>query len=216
MDGATVRDRFLEHMDAIVPGLRVVRKRDSRFMQVLNIILFFVPGFMERYTTTIGKTVYLSDRLWDDTGKSCLPTMAHEARHAYDFNWMSGVFFGVVYLFPQWLAFLALLAIPFSVWWLTALAALAPLPAWGRVALEYRGYEVTVNVVAWLYGRAAAKSQIDWCKSQFVGPAYYFMGWPWWHKIRTWMLESLDEKRDSFLEHVHDFIEKEGERKWQM
>jgi len=217
MGGITVRDRFLEHMGVIVPGLRVVRKRDSKFMQVLNIMLFFVPDFMERYTTTIGKTVYLSERMWSDEGKSCLPTLAHEARHAYDFKWMGSFLFSLVYLFPQWLALLALLAIPYSLWWLTALAALAPLPAWGRVAMEYRGYETTVNVVKWLYGDAAAKSQVEWCKSQFIGPAYYFMGWPWWNKIRNWMLESLhSEHDDDFLEHVHAFIENERKQKWQV
>jgi len=190
----------------MLPGLRVVRKRDSKLMRVLNVVLFFVPNFLENYTTTLGKTIYLSETLWFNTRKSCLPTLAHEARHAYDSQQLGTVWFSLMYLFPQVLAVLALLAIPFSLWWLTALAFLLPWPAWGRVIIEFWGYSTTAIVTDWLYGRKAAYEQIDWCRRQFVGPAYYFMGWLWWPQLKAWMGDELDEEMDAYTKHVYGFV----------
>lgn len=153
-------------LDGLVP-IRVAYKDESCLMRVLGALVWlFNKKFMTSFTTTLGSTVYLPSREWAArrSKKRLAMTIAHEAVHALDAKALSMPLFSFLYLFPQCLAVLALLA-PLSWWWLLALLALAPLPAPGRAWLEARAYALSVNMGA-TPGRAIL---------QFTGWGYYKM-----------------------------------------
>ena len=83
-------------------------KEESKLMKIIAKILFFNPKFMTDYITTIGSTVYFprEDISNDVTVWEVLP---HEMIHADDSRRL-GPLFGFLYLFPQILAILSLLA----------------------------------------------------------------------------------------------------------
>jgi len=183
---------FTEHVQPLVPGYVVKRKSQSRVMRFLSKLLFFTSNFMTQFTTTIGNTVYVTDNQWDSNTTWTLATLAHEARHVYDKQRYSMPLFSLGYLFPQILVLLALLSF-FSVWWLTALAFLAPIPAFFRMLIERQGYLMTLCVIWWAFGKEAAYEEIPYIVKQFTGPAYFFM-WPFKQHLENWFKKQLAEK----------------------
>ncbi len=202
---------FSKHVQSLIPGYRVVRKSKSWVMHLLNVFLFFTPDFMTRYTTTVGNTVYVPDRLWENHSMRTLAILAHEARHVYDKQKYSGILFGLGYLLPQvlgLLSLLALLAIWFSNYWLLALVAvvfLAPIPAYFRMLIERQGYLMSLCVARWTFGLDTAERQLDFILKQFEGPAYYFM-WPFHTSLEEWFQCELQEKGKHPSEHDPIFI----------
>lgn len=162
-------------------GVRVRFKNESALMRVLGVILFFNRGFMTDYITTIGRTVYFPNRSSVEGDWPAWGTLAHEGVHADDYVARPARFVGA-YLFPQWLAAGALLAIGavFSLWLLGALAflaALAPWPSSGRARLERRGYQMTIVCDALEHGVARVRSPDyqEWMTGIYTGPDYYWM-----------------------------------------
>ena len=190
---------FTKHVQTRVPGYSVKRKADSKLMRFLGKILFFTPNFMTRFTTTMGNTIYATDDLWNDNSAWALSTLAHEAQHVADKQRTGMILFGFAYLLPQILAplaLLSLLAIWFSnawLWSLTALAFLAPIPAYFRMRIERRGYLMTLCVIWWTFGEEMARNRVPHCIKQFTSPNYYFM-WPFKRHLEKWFEQELQEK----------------------
>lgn len=204
-------DAFVVHIQTLLPKYRIVRKKDSTLMKILNVLLFFVPNFMAHFTTTIGSTVYLTDDLLEADSDLVIPILAHEAQHVYDKPYM------LFYLFPQVLAvgaLLSVLAIWFSnawLWSLTLLALLAPLPAPGRMWIERRGYLASLACYNWLYSEAMAFSAINVVVKQFTSKNYFFM-WPFKQSLKKWFTKNLTlvtenpEAVGPVYAHVRSFI----------
>ena len=215
-----LRDRFQSHFQKFISNLRFVRKMDSPLMRFLGKILFFVPDFMTRYSTTIGANkIYVAEAVWsipDDPGNISL--YAHEYTHCEDRKRLGALTYSFLWLFPQILvlgALLSLLAIWFSSAWLWALVCLVfilPWPAPGRYYLERRGYEMSLACESWVSGNPSNPLQA-WATAQFTGPSYYWM-WPFkkqvarnfaQHMIRV----SKQEFPSKFYDNVVEFLVKE-------
>lgn len=181
-------EEFVAGAQMFCPGFAVKEKKDSWLMRFLGRVLFFVPEFGKRYTTTIGRTVWVPKM----EGVS-VQTLGHELRHAIDFHHYSTWAVAIWYLFPQVAALnavVALLAIWFSNWWLLGLLfllLLLPLPAPGRMLFERRGYLVTLLVLDWQYGRGAMMANLNSVLDQFTGRYYYWM-WPFKESLRGWFM----------------------------
>jgi len=166
---------FAQHQGAIFQ-----RKRTSRFMHFLAKILFFNKRFMDSYTTTIGNTIYLSEKAMDGLHVvSDTSLLAHELTHVSDYQ-KSPLLYSVKYLFPQILAALSLLAFLgfVSLWFLfflLFLLALLPWPAYWRMQYELRGYTISEAVLYW-YG-IRSKPELSTRINSFLEWGYYRM-WP--------------------------------------
>lgn len=125
--------------------IKVIYKSESWLMRILSWVLFFNPNFMTGYATTIGNTIYLPDAAKNWSKDNVKTLLAHEHIHAFDNQ--EDKLFPVKYLFPQILALLTLLVVPFTWWGLLFLIFLAPLPAPWRRYYEVRGY--IMSLAAW-------------------------------------------------------------------
>jgi hypothetical protein len=214
-----LRERFVENIQSVAPGYKVVKKEDSRLMKFLAIILFFTKDFMTRFTTTVGNTVYMPEQhLAAGTGN--LSTLAHEAQHIWDHQrWYGHVFYAVGYVLPQALAagaLLSLLAIWYSNWWLLCLLCLlflAPIPAPFRAMTEKRGYLMSLAVAWWMYGNDDIKEQ-GWPIDSFAGPSYYYM-WPFRKSLAKWFSSELKQIQNGkyptpVFKVVHEFLQSEN------
>ena len=208
---ASLAEEFVNDMQVLVPGFRLVVKEDSRFMRFLARILFFNKRFLSHFITTIGRTVYVPRAIIERTG--LVPTLAHEAQHYWD-NRRWGLFYPIGYLSPQiWAlgALLSLLAIWFSNWWLLCLLCLlllAPLPALFRMLIERRGYLMSIACFYWARG----DQDVTWTLKYFKGADYYWM-WPFEKSLRWWFERNFEKIRAGkfptpIFKEVHSFFER--------
>lgn len=160
-------------------------------MRLLGKLLFFNKQFMTNYVTTIGNTIYFPEADHFKNPNIVSLITAHELVHVEQGSKLTLPLFWFLYLFPQCLALLALLAIPlffinftYGIIALCMLLFLAPIPAYWRAKFELEGY--TMSLVA----RALQMNErqlgldvdelvvdIEFYDKQFVGAGYYFM-WP--------------------------------------
>jgi len=208
------------------PGFDVRLKQESRLMRVLGKLLFFAPTFMTQYTTTIGSVVYVPEKAAQDP--LYWKVLAHELVHVSDKtrNSSGTVGFGLLYLFPQWLAALGLIGPFFAVltqdptwlWGLLLLLLAAPLPAPYRTRLEMRGYAMSIAVNYWRHGSVDIETYMPWLLGTFTGPVYYFM-WPFKRSVRKQLLAWQKKIEDgSILEGpgsepfvaVHEILKRSG------
>lgn len=181
------------------PDADVVRKEDSRLMKMIGWVLKpFNPRFMDTYITTIGRTIYVPDRFFQDDESQCLTVLAHETQHIIDYE-KNRVLFSLGYLFPQCLAVLSLFALfgflnPWMFLFLLALGFLAPIPAPFRYQSELNGYRVSILLGRVLnrYGQSEMDQIRDWIKNEMTTGSYYF-AWPFPTKI------SQDLRDESFI-----------------
>ena len=90
-------------------GLVYCIKEDSWLMRLIGKILFFNKGFMTQYMTTIHEKVYFpKDDYKDDY--NVWTVSPHEMVHLDDSRWFTYLLYDAIYLFPQCLAILSLLA----------------------------------------------------------------------------------------------------------
>tara|TARA_B100000212_G_C27339477_1_gene518469 strand:- start:358 stop:1065 length:708 start_codon:yes stop_codon:yes gene_type:complete len=187
-------------------GSEILFKSDSAFMRFLSKVIFWMPTeqFMDGYTTTIGKTIYLSDRYAKRAEPSTaeIGTIAHELVHVEQFDRLGLFGMSLAYLFPQWLAALSLLSIlaVFNLWFLLCLGFLvfaAPIPAPWRMIYEVEAYATGYATWHWVEGNecpALTPEQVDQLLSgyvmQFTGWSYYKM-WPWKKDIQERLSEKL-------------------------
>jgi hypothetical protein len=177
-------------------GYTVKVKQDIWWMWVLKYILFFTPGFMTRYISTIGKTVYFPQELLEDDWNFVL-VMPHELRHAKDFEKYTFVGMGLGYLFPQILSLFAFLAF-YHLGFLAFLVFLFPIPSYGRAFFEARAFGVTLLTrrILWSGETPSIREDIPpYIMKAFTGSAYYWM-WPFTESVERWLREQEVEQQD--------------------
>ena len=164
---------------AVKRGVTISYKNQSKLMRLLGWLLFFNPKFMSEYTTTLHKTVYFPSLVFvQEHPDIAWRVLVHEMVHVEDSIALFAPVFGLLYLFPQCLAGLSLLALlgfwfP-TMWWFAAfLLCLLPFPAPGRKWAEMRGYGMSIAVLVW----AGYIPDLESIATQFTGPAYFWM-WP--------------------------------------
>lgn len=179
-------------------GFEVRRKKTSVLMWMLYVVGFmwvWNRRFMTDFVTTIPFTsrVYLPDDLFfastDSQYAKLWEVLGHEGRHGFDSHTRQ-TWFAFSYLFPQCLALLALLAIPFSLWWLVALVALGPWPAPWRARWEREAYRVS-TVLSLLQGWDIGSPYYKEEMVAHFGKPYYFMVWRT-SVARRWVDEDVE------------------------
>lgn len=180
VDGDPGRDRLALLMDEIateVPGFRVVAKASARTQRVIHWLLAAVTfgqsrSYLEGFTTTIGRTVYVTSD-WEATSRdSRYLTLLHERIHLRQFRRFTLVGMALLYLF-------------------------VPLPlglAYFRARFEKEAYAETIRGTAALFGadRVRAASFRAEILEQFTGPAYGWM-WPFRASLERWYDRVLAE-----------------------
>jgi hypothetical protein len=173
--------------------LQIKYKNQSNFMKLLGFLLFFNKEFMTRYITTIGSSVYFpSEKFVKEHGLALRSVMAHEFYHIHDANNTGKLLWHILWLMPQALVILSLLAIlgvvwPFMLWFLVCLLFLIPWPAYWRKKYELGGYTMSLFMLnEEMKRRNVPKSnrRIELERTadvinqnQFRGAYYWFM-WP--------------------------------------
>jgi hypothetical protein len=164
-----------------VPGFQIKFKNESPFMKFLGKIMFFNKSFMTNYVTTIGKTIYFTDRKeFEKNRGSYFKTLCHEYVHVMDYV-QRPICFILGYIFPQFLSIFSLGAIlavinPWFLLFLLALLFAAPIPSPGRAETEFRGYGMSCKVRIW-GGEIIDAGLLNRYADAFTTSAYYFM-WP--------------------------------------
>lgn len=175
-------------------GVSIIFKSESTLMKIISKILFWLPGdqFMKGYTTTLGRTIYLSDHYAGLAEPSAgeTATIVHELVHVEQFDRLGKVGMALAYLFPQTLSLLSLfslLALTGNLWFLfflLFLGFLAPIPAPWRMIYEVEAYATGYAAFFWAHGREVpmideegVEKRLGGYLSQFTGWSYYKM-WP--------------------------------------
>ncbi len=169
--------------------VKIAYKDESKLMRFLARLLFFNKGFMTRYTTVIGKTVYFPSREWLSQNRDAAAmTLCHEYVHISDEKNVGSLVFRLSYLFPQWMALFSLTSFIVGPLALLFLIFLLPLPAPFRTFWELRGYAMTDAV---LFRRYKQFSDDDHLVKQFATANYYFM-WP----LKQSLLKEIEKNRE--------------------
>jgi len=149
-------------------GVRLVEKDRVWHQRLLHRVLQVVTlgaqsEYLDRYVTTIGRTIYLTPRWAERPLADRYATLRHEAVHLAQFER-----FGLV---PMAMAYL-LLPFPLGL-------------AWCRMRLEREAYEETLRVHFAVGGRAAAERLREHVIRQFTSGAYGWM-WPFPRAVARW------------------------------
>lgn len=166
-------------MQAEFPGLRVVSKRGDRLSIVIDRLLRIVTlggqsRYLDRYTTVLGRTIYVPTDWEERSVEERYVTMRHERVHL-----RQAKRYGIV-----WMGFLY--AVPFF-----------PLGlAYGRARIEWEAYAETFRAAAEVWGpeRARSEEMREHVVRQFTSAAYGWM-WPFPGQVNRWIDEVLAEIR---------------------
>ncbi len=158
-------------------GVRLLPKDRVWHQRVIDVLLTIVTlgaqgSFLDRYVTTIGRTIYLTPNWASRTAADRYATLRHEAVHLRQFRRWGLVPMAVAYL---------LLPLPFGL-------------AWFRMRLEREAYAETVRIQHELGGRAATDAIRAHVIRQFTSGSYGWM-WPFPRSIARWydgLVDSLD------------------------
>jgi hypothetical protein len=161
-------------------------KNESFFMLVLSYILFFNKKFKTNYTTTIGNTIYFPNKeAVLDNEDLYAQILSHELIHIQQKESYGAILYSVLYLFPQILSILSVLAI-FSPWCLLFLLFLLPLPAPFRKDFEHSAMSMSLFAF-YLHLKtlditdenvnSTLDKMVNIKKSRFTGFQYWLM-WP--------------------------------------
>jgi hypothetical protein len=178
----TSLEAFNEEVRAEFPDYKIVRKSDSLWMKVCDVLLRVITlnqqdRFMSSYTTTIGTTVY-TPKVWEDSQDDLakIITLRHERVHMRQ-RLRYGLFlYGVLYflVLPTVLAFF-------------------------RKKFEMEAYEESIRATASLRGvKEILKKEY---REKMVGhftSADYFWIWPFRKSIEAW----FDEAREKVLREI--------------
>lgn len=156
------------------PSYRIKLKSDSRFMQVLDLLLLVVTfgmahGFMSRYTSTVGNTTYVPSNWHELPSQSRAIILRHERVHlrqAREYGWLA---YAILYLFAP---------IPFG-------------SARCRASFEREAYEETMRATHEYFGEEHLRRSRDYIVAQFVGAAYGWM-WPCRAAVERWFDQTAD------------------------
>ena len=155
-------------------GVRVVDKASSPLQRAIDRALTILSlgrmhGYMERFVTTIGRTIYVPSSWEAWPLESRVDVLRHELVHVDQFER-----YGLV---PMAIAYVLL---PFPVGL-----------AWCRMRLEREAYAETLRAAYERGGRTAAEALCGDIKRRFVGPDYLWM-WPFPRAIDRFLSRTLD------------------------
>jgi hypothetical protein len=165
----TLDARYARLVDELTrDGVRLVLKHEVWHQRAIHHLLRALtlggqPQYLERYVTTIGRTIYLTPDWHARAVEDRFMTLRHERVHLAQFRRYG--------LLPMALAYLLL-----------------PLPAglaWCRMALEREAYAETVRAAYELGGRAATDGLRAHVIRQFTSGAYGWM-WPFPRAMGRW------------------------------
>lgn len=167
----TKRQNLIDHISETIPGFELRSKQESLTFKILAKVMFWNPGILDRFITTLYPKVYVPQLPYhpDDPARA-IGILSHEYVHLQDRKRL-GWLFNFLYLSPQILSLFSLMSI-YSPWFLFSLIFLAPIPSPGRAWLEYRGYRTSMAVHYWITGEDYG---VEWITSQFTGSNYYWM-----------------------------------------
>lgn len=159
------------------PDFRLVYKSSSTLMRGIDTFLRVITfgrmyRFMTDYVTTIGNTIYVTDKWSSLDGWSRSTTLRHERVHMRQRQRMGNLCYVFTYLF-----------------W--------PLPvvfAVGRRNLEREAYEETLRSYFEYFGSRVPyiDSVRDRIVGEFLGPDYFWM-WPFRESVERWYDEVLSK-----------------------
>lgn len=167
-------DAFLKELLGEFPTLRLIRKDESRFMRFIAWLITVctfgrVKGFLDRYTTTIGQTIYLQTSWFEKPEWLRVATLRHERVHLRQQRRYGTVRFMFLYLFVSPLFF-----------------------AYYRNKFEREAYEETIKAFMEYQGIQMLLKQKDWILDQFTGPVYGWM-WPKRVSMEAWFYSTLNQ-----------------------
>jgi len=139
--------QVVEKLEAEFPDFKVVVKDESKLMRLFGALLkWFNPEFMERFTTTLGYTIYVPKNIIGTEGGADI--LLHEAVHLRDSK--------------KWklLYYLSYVILPIG-------------PSF-RAIWELRAYTESMQIEYNKFGYVTDNT-IDFIASQFTGPGYLFM-----------------------------------------
>ena len=179
------RESLEDNIKKEFSDFELIDKRGSLLMKLLSKVLFFNKSFMTSYITVIGNKVYVPSLPWKKTNPyGASVVLAHEWVHMKD-NKRLGLWFKLLYLFPQILTPLALAGF-WNPWFFLFALCVLPWPALWRAKFELRGYTISMAVRWWLLQK---EPDYDFFAKQFTGPSYYFM-----YPFESYVKERLEEE----------------------
>lgn len=152
-------------------NITFVYKSDSLLMKIINWFLLIITfgklnQFMEHFTTTIGRTIYLPND-WNELPPEQRDIIIeHEKVHMKQKERYGIFLFSILYLF-------------------------IPLPiglAYFRMKFEKEAYEVTIKKIIEYYGVKAVKKEFF---IRCFSSASYFWMWPFKYSIGKWVDEMV-------------------------
>lgn len=195
-------EALLAKVQQEIPGARVIRKSDSRFMRFLAWIvinIFRNKNFLTSFTTTISRTVYVPDNFFDRTDSERYMTLRHELMHLRQFRNWPFKFLGRPYLWVVNLlimSFCYLLVFPI---WVTL-----------RSKFEKEGYEQTLLSRHEL-GYINDEFQVTWMINTFAGPSYLYMDTR--PSIEKWVRKTIEDINAGKIVNEKDRIKIDGTSK---
>lgn len=178
-DSATspVVEAFLNEVKAEFPRFRIVKKRDSNFSRLLDVLLRLLTfnqmtTFMTHYHTVIGSTLFVPDGWERMLALDKLILLRHERIHLRQRRRLT--FGGMAFLY----------LVPFF-----------PLGlAYGRARLEWEAYTETLRATHELLGPEAARSPAlrAHIVARFCNAEYGWM-WPFRSQVHRWYDRVLRE-----------------------
>lgn len=197
-----MKENFIKYLQQYFPKFRVVSKDDSIIMKLFDRLLFFNNDF-NKFATTIGYTCYLPKYFIDNY--DTLTVIAHEYQHAKDYDKLK-LFFSITYLLPQLLFLLVFILFPFIKFWaLIFILFILPIPSYGRMKLELKGYIISLFVYTIIYRHLGVENiserqikLVNDFEKHFTSSAYYFM-WPF--GVRKQLISAVNSiNSDSILD----------------
>jgi hypothetical protein len=172
-------DDYLRALRAKVPHVRLVPKAEDPFSKAIDRALRVITfggqsAYMTRYTTVIGRTIYLPSRWKDMSELDRVIVLRHEAVHLAQFARYGLVGTSLLYLLPIFPMGLAV----------------------GRAFIEWEAYRETLRATAELKGiEAAADPALErYIVTQFTSAAYGFM-WPFPGHVTRWIRSEVERLR---------------------
>lgn len=128
--------------------MKIVKKENSKLIKFINIFVgLFNKSFMNDYTTTIGRTVYIPKN-WDSMTKTKqIIILQHEKIHISQYEKYKLLFLFSYIFFPLPILF-----------------------AYFRVVWEIEAYMVNIKYAQ------NTKDMIDYVTNELTGPAYFWAG----------------------------------------
>lgn len=165
--------------------------------------------FMGQYYTVIDTDILTPDAKLDTPDdRELTDVLSHETIHVIDRGRMNKYLYNFLYMFPQSLAPMALLALGAfwhtnMLWCLLFLLCLAPIPAPFRYWFELRAYRTSIVFARKMYrlNNAQMEKVYDWVVMQLSTSLYYFT-WPFPKMIRRHLMDESFMSKPEYKEIV--------------